>query len=195
MDHVNSWIIAKGHSEISFRISHFLVGRITGIITGFDATIYTVNADFRLLSIEFLIDSDSINTGNKSRDRFIKGPACLDAVNWPQIVFKSSEISEPDIDDNYLLTGELTIRGISSKAVFNLVFNGVVSTPIQRERIRFSISGILSRMDWGMYWGSLQEFYGIRIGKEIRINSVIELINDGVADGSDSEDMQRISDE
>lgn len=195
MDHVNDWIIAKGHSRISFRISHFLVGRITGVITGFDATIYTVNADFRLLSIEFLIDSDSINTGNKSRDKFIKGPSCLDTVNWPKMVFKSAEMSDPDVNDNYLLTGELTIKGIPSKVVFNLIFDGVVSSPMQRERIRFSISGVLRRMDWGIYWGSLQEFYGIRIGKEIRVTSVMELMNDGVADGGSSEDMQRISDD
>ena len=104
------WALDPSHSEIQFKVKHMMISSITGEFTKFDATMETENNDFSSIKANFSADIDSINTKNEQRDGHLKSPDFFDAPAHPQLTFESQKLEKKD-DENYTLTGNLTIKG------------------------------------------------------------------------------------
>lgn len=170
------WALDPSHSEIQFKVKHMMISSITGEFTKFDATMETENNDFSSIKANFSADIDSINTKNEQRDGHLKSPDFFDAPAHPQLTFESQKLEKKD-DENYTLTGNLTIKGVTNPVTLAVVNNGVIKDPYGYNRTGFEISGKINRKDFGLTWHQLTEAGGLIVGDEIKLMANVEFVN------------------
>ena len=117
------WAIDPTHSEIGFKVKHMMFTNVSGKFGTYDATITTEDDNFENASFEFSADIDSINTNNTDRDNHLKSGDFFDAENHPKLTFKASSFTKDG--DDYELTGDLTLRGITKSVKFPVEFEKV----------------------------------------------------------------------
>jgi len=176
------WSIDQDHSEISFNVKHLMIAHVKGVFKKFDASIYTVGKDFTTAEIDLWIDPSSIDTNNETRDEHLKSTDFFDVQEHKQISFLSSTIGEPDHEGNHELWGELTMIGITKVIKLNLQFGGIAHDPWGNEKAGFTITGKISRNDWGLVWNTPIETGGLMVSEEVAILCEIELKNIGLKD-------------
>ena len=176
------WSIDRDHSEIGFNVKHLMIAHVKGVFKKFDASIYTVEKDFTTAEIDLWIDPSSIDTNNETRDEHLKSADFFDVQKHKQITFISSTIGEPDHEGNHELWGELTIIGVTKIIKLNLQFGGIAHDPWGNEKAGFTITGKISRNDWGLVWNTPIETGGLLVSEEVSIFCEIELKNIGLKD-------------
>lgn len=173
------WSIDQAHSEIGFRVRHLMIAHVNGSFKTFDASIYTTNNDFSTAEIDLWIDASSIATDNKVRDKHLKSSEFFDVKRYKQLTFVSSTIGQADPEGNHELWGELTIVGVTHNVKLNLKFGGILNDPWGNERSGFTVSGKISRSDWGLTWNQPTDSGGLMVSDEVAISGEFELINMG----------------
>lgn len=169
------WALDPAHSEIQFKIKHMMISTITGEFTKFDASLETEDDDFTQSKATFTADVDSINTKNEQRDGHLKSPDFFDAPGNPQITFEGEKLEKKDGED-YQLSGNLTIKGISKPVVLQVVHSGVITDPYGNQRTGFEVSGKINRKDFGLTWHQLTEAGGLVVSDEVRLSANVEFV-------------------
>ncbi len=173
------WSLDKTHSEISFKIKHLMISHVSGSFKTFDASIYTTGKDFSTAEIDLWIDPSSINTGDPKRDEHLRGTDFFDVEKYKEITFISSTIGKADTKGNHELWGELTMKGITKNLKLNIAYGGMITDPWGKEKAGFTVTGKISRKDWGLTWNAAIETGGVVVGDEISISCEIEVANEG----------------
>lgn len=172
------WTIDQTHSEISFQVKHMMIANVKGRFTHFDARIFSPEKNISSASFDLWIDASSIVTGDAKRDEHLKGPDFLDVTNHRQISFVSGSIGKPDLMGNAEMWGEFTLKGITKNIKLNLQIGGMVIDPWGREKAGFSVSGVISRSQFGLTWNTVLINGGFLVGDEVRISCEMEASND-----------------
>jgi polyisoprenoid-binding protein YceI len=176
----NRWSIDPAHSEIQFKVKHLMISTVTGQFNKFDAVVETENEDFANSKINFTAEIDSISTNNAQRDAHLKANDFFNAEIHPRLSFKSEKLEKTN-DENYLLYGILTMRGISKKEIFNVDFGGVTKDPWGNTRAGFEISGKVNRKDYGISFGGLTETGSVILGDDVKIHVNAEFVKQAEA--------------
>jgi polyisoprenoid-binding protein YceI len=169
------WVLDPTHSEIQFKIKHMMISTVTGEFMKFDAQLETEDDDFTKAKATFTADVDSINTKNEQRDGHLKSADFFDAPGHPQITFESEKLEKKD-DENYVLTGKLTMRGTSKSISLDVLNSGVIKDPYGNQRTGFELSGKINRKDFGLVWHQLTEAGGLVVGDEVKILANVEFV-------------------
>ncbi len=170
-----TWILDPAHSEISFRVKHLMISNVKGVFTEFSAETSTENDDFSQASITVNINTASVNTGNADRDAHLRSADFFDAGTFPAINFTSDSLTKKD-DENYKLSGELTIRGISKPISLDVEYGGLMKDPWGNVKAGFSVSGKINRKDWGLNWNAALETGGVLVSDEVRISAEVQFL-------------------
>ena len=80
------------------------------------------------------------------------------------------------IGDKAKLHGDLTIRGITKPITLDVEYGGTVVDPYGQTKAGFSVSGKISRKEFGLMWNAVTEAGGIVAGDEVKIHAEIQLI-------------------
>lgn len=179
MKNKTKWTIDRAHSEIGFKVRHLMIAHVKGSFKTFDASIYTTGKDFKTAEIDVWIDSSSISTRDEKRDEHLKSADFFDVDKYRQITFTSTSMRAPDADGKIELWGELTMVGVTKKVKLDVEFGGLVTDPWGKEMAGFTISGKITRSDWGLVWNTAVETGGLLVGDEVTISCEVELINNG----------------
>ncbi len=163
------WAIDPTHSEIGFKVKHMMFTNVSGQFDNYEGSITTVNDTFENANIEFSGDINSVNTGNTDRDNHLKSADFFDGENHPKLTFKSTSFKKID-DNNYELTGDLNIRGISKSVKFPVEFSGMMTDPWGNTKVGLNISGKINRKDWGLNWNAALETGGVLVSEEVRLD-------------------------
>ena len=91
----------------------------------------------------------SIDTAETDRDRHLRSPDFFDAAQFPEIAFESTKIEALD-DDEFRVTGRLTIHGVTNEIVLHAEVGGTELDPWGNERVGLEVTGQLSRGDYDM---------------------------------------------
>ncbi len=76
----------------------------------------------------------------------------------------------------YILHGDLSIKGVTKRIRLNVEFNGIVKDPWGGKRAAFVVAGKISRKDFGLTWNAVLETGGVMVGDEVTINCEIQLV-------------------
>ena len=169
------WNLDPTHSEITFKVKHLMISTVTGQFKKFNIEGETESNDFSTTKkIEFTADVNSIDTNNEQRDAHLKSADFFKAEEHPQIKFdgKKYEINGSE----GTLLGNLTIAGITKPITLDVEFGGIVKDPYGQTKAGFTITGKLSRKEFGITYGSTAETGGVLLGDEIKINAEIQLV-------------------
>ncbi|MFV1363403.1 YceI family protein [Mycolicibacterium elephantis] len=165
-----TWTIDPVHSNVGFSVRHLMVSKVRGKFDDFSGAI-TVAED-GTPSVRAEVSTASVNTGNEQRDAHLRSAEFFDVEKYPTATFVSTGV-RPD-GDNYVLDGDLTIKGITRPVSFALEFNGVNPGMGQGEVAGFEASVVLNRRDFGIDIDMPLETGGAVIGDKVTVTLEIE---------------------
>jgi polyisoprenoid-binding protein YceI len=171
----NKWNIDKSHSSVKFSVAHMTISEVEGNFKNFDGTIEATKEDFTDAKIAFTVEVGSINTDNEGRDKHLKSDDFFAADKFPKMSFKSTSFNKLSTN-NYVLTGELTIRSTTKTVKFAVVYGGTVKDGYGNTRAGFKAQSSIDRFDYGLNWNQLVETGGLVVGKEVSIILNLEFV-------------------
>lgn len=174
----SKWTVDPAHSSIDFSIKHMMISRVKGSFHDFDASVEADPEDLTTADIEFNIDVASIDTRNKDRDNHLRSDEFFDVENYPTMTFKAKNIVRKG-DNEYDVTGDLTIRGTTRSETFSVTFEGQNKDPMTgNEKAGFSGEGKINRSDYGLTWNVALETGGVVAGDEIKISLEFQFVKE-----------------
>lgn len=169
-----NWQVDNTHTSVNFSVRHMMISNVRGDFSGIEATIEGDPHDLTTGKINFKIDVNTINTNNEDRDNHLRSPDFFEVEKYPHITFVSSEAVKTK-EDEYELTGDLTIRDITKKHTFKVTRSGSAVNPWGVEVVGFEAETKISRKEFGLTWNQTLETGGVLVGDEIKINVEIEV--------------------
>jgi polyisoprenoid-binding protein YceI len=164
-----TWTIDSAHTTLTFAVRH-LMSRVRGTFTDVSGQIVT-SADPVGSTAAAVIAVSSVRTGNQMRDDHLRSADFFDAEWHPVMTFTSKMLRE--VDDCWLLTGDLTIKDVTRPVHLEVDFLGTDPTGMQGEtRIGFSARATISRRDFGITFGLATD------GSKIVVADKVEIILD-----------------
>lgn len=173
--YAQNWKVDQSHSSVSFSVSHLMISEVDGKFNSFEGNVSSTKNDFSGANISFTIDVSSIDTDNEQRDGHLKSEDFFYTEKHSQITFKSSSFKKRK-GNNYTLKGILTMRGVSKKVSFDVIFKGTAKDGYGNTRAGFLIKGILNRIDYGVAWNAKTEQGSLTVGEDVNLAIKLELI-------------------
>ncbi len=167
------WVTDPTHSEINFRVKHLMISNVKGSFKNFQAVIE--GDDFSTSAVKVTIHAASIFTNNEERDAHLRSADFFDSEKFSELGFESKKFEKLD-EENYKLTGMLTMKGISKEVVLDVEFGGQITDPWGNQKIAFSVEGKINRKDWGLNWNAALETGGVLVSEEVRISADVQFV-------------------
>lgn len=171
-----TWTLDKAHAKLAFSITHLMVSEVEGNFKTFDIKLISVKEDFSDASITVTADINSINTDDNGRDTHLKSADFFDAPNYPTMTFSSASYKKDDNDKyKYVLTGNLTMHGVTKSVTLDVTYNGSIEHPYTKKTvIGFKIRGKVKRSDYSVGTSMPTTV----VGDEVSINANVEFVKD-----------------
>ena len=170
-----TWNIDTAHSAIHFSVRHMVVSKTRGRFTKWGGQISFDPANPAASTVAVNIDPASVNTEEAQRDAHLRSPDFFDVEKYPQATFKSTKVREAG-EGKYLVTGDLTIHGVTRSVVLETVFEGSAKDPWGGERAGFAASATLDRREFGLGWNKVLEAGGVLVGDKVELTLEIEAV-------------------
>ncbi len=170
-----TWSFDTSHSSIGFSVRHLMISKVRGHFGKWTGTFGYVEADPTRSTLEVRIDAASIHTRDDKRDAHLRSPDFFDVEKYPELTFVSTGI-ERDGGDDYVVTGDLTIHGVTRSVRLKVEGLGRTRDPWGGERVGFSASTSINRKDFGLHWNVALETGGVLVGEKIDIGIEIEAV-------------------
>jgi polyisoprenoid-binding protein YceI len=167
------WQIDPGHTELAFIGRHFMLTRVRGRFTGVTGLIQVAEEPGDSTA-EITIDMASVDSGSQARDDHLRSADFFDAARHPTATFSGRAARWQGTRG--LLTGELTIRGITRPVTLQAEYLGYVADPWGGHRAVFTASGTVNREDWGLTWNLPLDGGGLLVSSQIRIEIELEAV-------------------
>jgi polyisoprenoid-binding protein YceI len=167
------WNIDQNHSLIEFAAKHFDIAYVKGRFRSFSGTINVNEQDLLQSTVELTIDATSLDSqAVQMREDLIKGEEMLEVSKYPTITFRSTRIEQRGPME-FLVTGDLTMRGITRQVQIPMRFGGLVTTRMG-PRAGFSGELTINKAEFQVPFD--REFEPGRkvVGDEIKIELQIE---------------------
>ena len=169
------WVLDPTHSEIQFKVKHLMITTITGSFKKIDASAETEGDDFSNASVNFSASTASVDTGNEQRDGHLTSADFFSSEKFPEMQFISSKFTEKSLE-NFMLEGNLTIKGVTKPVILDVEFGGIAKDPYGNVKAGFTLSGKINRKDFGLTWNVPTEAGGLLVSEGVRIVSEIQLV-------------------
>lgn len=163
-----TYTVDPTHSDVGFSVRH-LISKVRGEFTDFSADIVKNDADPAASRVDFRVRVASVDTGNEKRDDHLRSPDFFDASTHPEIVFQSRRVERLSANE-YRVTGDLTLRGVTKVVTLPVSFGGELSDPWGNVKAGFSTSIVLDRQEFGIKWNQTLDQGGVMLGDEVRVD-------------------------
>ncbi len=170
-----AWKIDTSHTNLEFGVKHMMVTTVRGTFTSFDGTITVDPQNLLNSKVEGWVELDSVNTRDANRDNHLRSADFFDAANYPRMTFVSKRI-ERVRGDEYKVTGDLTIKGVTKEFTFDVTSEGQYKNPWGSNVWGLTAKGVLNRKDYGLNWNVALETGGLLVGEQVKINVEMELV-------------------
>lgn len=169
------WVLDPTHSELLFKVKHLMITNVKGEFRKFHVEAITQGDDFSTAQITVSIDASSVFTNNDDRDNHLKSADFFEVEKHGELTFASTSLKKAG-DDEYKLSGLLTIRGVSKPAELDVEFGGINKDPWGNLKAGFSLNGKISRKDWGLNWNAALETGGVLVSDEVKLSAEIQMV-------------------
>jgi len=168
-----SWTIDPLHSEVGFSVRHMMVSKVRGKFTKFSGEFVTAENPLGS-SVNAEIDLSSIETGAEQRDAHLRSPDFFDTENHPVMTYRSTGIRANG--DDYVVDGELTLKGVTRQVPLALEVNGFGPDAYGGTRAGFTATAEINRQDFGVNWNAALEHGGVVVSDKVTIHLEIEAV-------------------
>ena len=162
-----TFTLDPAHTEVSAVARHLMVSKVRGTFSDV-AGVIVIGEDPLESTVDVTIKAASIDTGHADRDGHLRGPDFLDVETYPELTFRGSRVVKHS-GDEFVLAGDLTIRGVTKEVELDVQYAGVVTNPWGQQVVGFSASTELDREEFGMTWNAALETGGVLVGRKLKI--------------------------
>jgi polyisoprenoid-binding protein YceI len=166
--------VDASHANVTFEVRHFM-SRVSGVFNTFEGTIVIDRERPEASSVEFTIQTESIDTNNDKRDEHLRSPDFFDVASHPTITFKSTSMKKAG-DDSYEVTGDLTMRGVTKSITLPVQVLGEMKDPRGNQRIGFETSTTIDRKQHGVSWNQTLDQGGLLLGDDVEVSVTLEAV-------------------
>ncbi len=143
-----TWTADLSHTSVGFTVRHLGLAKVRGRFEGVDASV-VVGDDLASSKVSAVIDMSTVVTGNVDRDNHLKSSDFFNAAAIPTMEFASTSITVEG--EEFTLTGDLTINGVTKTVELDVEFFGTSEFPMDNStRAGFSAATTISRKDFGI---------------------------------------------
>jgi polyisoprenoid-binding protein YceI len=180
---VTQWQFEPGHSAAEFRCRHMMVTWVRGHVTNVRGTLEFDPDAPTAGSVRVEMDASAIWTGEPDRDAHLRSADFLDVEHHPRITFASTAV-EVRARHEFIVTGDLGIRGVTRPITLDVTYLGQWETPYWENgvdrgpmiRAGFTASTVIDRRDFGVRWNATLVDAGIVVGHEVFITLDVEAL-------------------
>lgn len=166
--------VDASHSRVGFTVRH-IVSKVTGKFNEFEGT-FTFDAKKpELAKVEFAAKAKSIDTDHEKRDEHLRSADFFDTDQHKELKFVSKKFTSKG-KNKFKLEGDLTIRGVTKPATFDVEFLGEDKDPWGGIRAGFTASTKINRKDFGIVWNKTLDSGGVLVGDDVQITLEIEAV-------------------
>jgi len=173
------WNVDTNHAAADFAVKHLMISTVKGQFRKLEGSGETL-PDGTLKSVEMTIDVASIDTNMPQRDDHLRSLDFFDVASHPKLTFRSTKIDQKGNDVS--ITGEMTIRGTTQPLTLKGEFTAPTKDPWGNLRAALSVTGKISRKQWGLIWNQALEAGGWAVGDEVKISVELEAVAAAVAE-------------
>jgi polyisoprenoid-binding protein YceI len=167
-----TWQNDDPHSQLGFTVTHLGISDVSGTFNDFDVTVKSSKPDFSDATFELSAKTASIDTRVEQRNNHLKSADFFDAEKFPSLTYKSSSLKKVN-DNQYKITGDLTIHGVTKPVTMDLHYKGTVENPMSKKPTAgFQITGTIKRSDFNIG----PKFPSQMISDEVRIKADGEFV-------------------
>lgn len=170
-----TYTIDPTHSRIGFVARHAMVTKVRGSFNEFAGTGTFDAANPTGATLRLTIKASSIDTRNADRDAHLRTNDFFDMDNHPEITFESTNVEQTD-DDEYRVTGDLTIKGVTKPVTIDFDFDGSAVDPYGNTRIGLEGRTTVNRRDWGLNWNAPLDTGGVLVSEKITLEFEVSAI-------------------
>jgi polyisoprenoid-binding protein YceI len=160
--------VDAAHSRLGFAAKHAMVTTVRGAFKDFTAELHLDEDDVTKSTAKVEIQTASIDTGNQMRDDHVRNNDFLDVEEFPTITFVSTKAEKVD-DDNFQLTGDLTIKGVTKPVTIEFEKTGAADDPWGNFRVGFEGTAKINRSDFGVTFNAPLGTGGVVISEKVTL--------------------------
>ncbi|GAA0226023.1 YceI family protein [Cryptosporangium japonicum] len=174
-DLTGEYTLDVSHTRIGFVARHAMVTKVRGSFNEFEGSAVVDGDNPEKSSAKVTIKTASIDTRNEQRDGHLRTNDFLDPETYPEITFVTTAVQAVDAD-NYEVTGDLTIKGVTKSITIPFAFEGAAKDPFGNVRIGFEGSVTINRQDFGITWNAALETGGVLVSDKITLEFEVSAI-------------------
>ena len=168
------YAIDASHADVSFQVRH-LVSQVTGRFNAFEGSIRVDRDNPQASSVQFTIQSESIDTSNEKRDEHLRSADFFDVASHPTITFRSTSMKALG-EGRYEVTGDFTMHGVTKTITLPVEVLGEMKDPWGKQRIGFQISTTINRKDYGISYNKVLDQGGLMLGEDVKVSVNLEAV-------------------
>ena len=170
-----TYAVDPSHSRIGFVARHAMVTKVRGSFNEFEGSGHFDANDPTRSRLELTIKAASIDTRNPDRDAHLRSNDFFAMDEYPEIRFSSTAVELVDAE-NYRVTGDLTIKGVTKPVTVDFEYTGTATDPFGNQRIGFEGKTTVNRKDWGVNWNAALEAGGVLVSEKVTLEFEVSAI-------------------
>jgi len=170
-----TWVLDPSHTRLGFSAKHAMITTVRGQFEQLEGSLSLDGNHPQNSTATMRAEAASVTTGNSDRGNHLRSPDFLDVENHPDLTFTSTGVRYEGGSD-FVMTGDLTIKGESRPVELSVELEGVSQDPFGNERIGFSGSTVISRKDFGLTWNVALEAGGVLVSDKVKISLDVSAI-------------------
>jgi polyisoprenoid-binding protein YceI len=172
-----TWKIDPAHSQAAFTIRHMGISNVNGRFGNISGELTFDDKDLPRSTVSAAIDTTTVDTGVAQRDGHLKSPDFFDVAKFPTMSFASKSIAHSG--DDYTLTGDLTLHGITKSVTLKLDAPDKEQLgPDNKLHRGFTATTTLHRQDFGLVWNGTLKSGDNVLGDDVKITLDIEAVKE-----------------
>jgi len=171
------WNIDTSHSGIHFTIRHMVISKVRGAFERWQGTLAYDEQNPLASKVSVRIEAASIDTREPKRDAHLRSADFFDVESHPALSFESTKVEKLG-EDQLLVTGDLTIRGVTRSVALETELLGGGKDPWGKRRLGFSARTKINRKDFGLNWNQVLEAGGVLVAEQVEISLDLQAVEE-----------------
>ncbi len=162
----------KSHTTVAFLIDHVGFAKTLGYFSNVSGS-FSYDSDTATVSdVNIIIETNSVQSGNKARDKHLRNKDFLNVKKHPEMVF-TAEKATVNNNGQAEIAGQLQLLGQSQPLTLTATLNKSDKYPFAHKKLTLGVSarGSLDRSEFGMEYGVANGLVGDTVDLIIEIEA------------------------
>ncbi|MDX2972649.1 YceI family protein [Kribbella solani] len=169
------YTLDPAHTRVGFVARHAMVTKVRGAFDEFEGSFHVDGENPANSSGRVTIQAKSISTRNSQRDDHLRSNDFLSMNEHPEITFVSTAVKQTG-DAEFVVSGELTIRGVTKPVEVGFEYTGTATDPFGNQRLGLEGSVVINRKDFGVSWNAALEGGGVLVSEKVTLELEVSAI-------------------